>query len=35
MTVFGITHEKCIQISTNMSGNGSLIREIGVAISEI
>ena len=28
-------HEKCIQISTNMPGIGSLIREIAVEISEI
>ena len=30
-------HEKCIQISTNMPGIGSLIREIGlhIKISEI
>ena len=28
-------NEKCIQISTNMPGIGSLIREIAVEISEI
>ena len=28
-------HEKCIQISTNMPGIGSVIREIAVKISEI
>ena len=28
-------HEKCIQISTNMPGIGSLIREIDVEMSEI
>ena len=28
-------HEKCIQISTNMPGIGSLIREIDIEISEI
>ena len=28
-------HEKCIQISTNMPGIGSLIREIHINISEI
>ena len=27
-------HEKCIQISTNMPGIGSLIREIHIQISE-
>ena len=30
-----IHHEKCIQISTNMPGIGSLIREIAVEISEM
>ena len=28
-------HEKCIEISTNMPGIGSLIREIAVQISEM
>ena len=28
-------HEKCIQISTNMPGIGSLIREIAVKISDM
>ena len=28
-------HEKCIQISTNMPGIGSLIHEIAVQISEM
>ena len=34
MTIFG-TNEICIQISTNMSGIGALIREIAVKIVEM
>ena len=35
MTIFGTTMKKRIQISTNMPGIGSLIREIPVNISEM
>ena len=35
MTISGITHEKCIQISTDTLGIGSVIHEIDVNISEI
>ena len=35
VTTFGILNEKCIQKSPNMSGIGSLIREIDIKISEI
>ena len=35
MTIIWNHNEKCIQISTNMPGIGSLIREIAVEISEM
>ena len=34
-TIFENHNKKCIQLSTNMSGIGSLIREIAVEISEM
>ena len=35
MTIMLNHHEKCIQISSNMPGIGSLIREIAVQISDM
>ena len=35
MTIICNQYEKCIQISTNMPGIGSLIREIDVKIQKI